>query len=141
MGNGLAVNFFGHISNNYPQIEMIVSISPSQVDLHFFLCSFSRVMNSRLIRLRFTVSTHLWVSLYHVHLSESMLPHSECFFLVPSMPVKFKMSLFFYHWVVLHFVNVPHFLYLFFYWWHLGCFQVLIFRNNDAMYIVKQMTV
>ena len=54
------------------------------------------------------------------------------------LPANFKMS-FFYGWVILHCIIVPHFLYPFFCWGHLGCFQELAIMNNAAMNIAEQM--
>ena len=36
------------------------------------------------------------------------------------------------HWIILHCVDRPHFIYLFISWWHLGCFHLLTIMNNAA---------
>ena len=50
-----------------------------------------------------------------------------------------KVSLFFFHCVVLHCVSVPHLLYLFFSQGAFSCFQVLAMTNNASMNIVEHM--
>ena len=66
--------------------QVILSISPFQMDLYMFflgfklLLSFSRSMNYRLNILCFTACIHSRVRTYHVHLFASGLLHSEQFF-------------------------------------------------------------
>jgi hypothetical protein len=84
-----------------------------------FFLSFMWSTNCILGILNFWANIHL-VSVYHVCSFVIGLPHWRWYFLVPSIwefhQVVFK------NWVVLHCVNVPHFLYPFLCWRSSGFF-------------------
>ena len=95
---------FSHSTLPFPSNPMIpiflgdLVYFPSQVYLYMFflrftlLFMFSGIVNYRLIILCFRASVHLWVSTYHAHLSGSGLPHSGCFFLVPTVCMQISRS-------------------------------------------------
>ena len=56
------------------------------------------------------------------------------------LQTNFKISLIFFHWVVLQCINEPHFLYPSSVEEHLGCFQFLDKMNNAAINRVEQMS-
>ena len=64
----------------------------------------------------FTSNIYLWVSTCYICLSGSGIPQSGWFFLVLSIFLTISRCHFFSWWLVLHCVNVPHFLYPSFSW-------------------------
>ena len=79
------------------------------------------------------------MKIYCVCFSGPRLPYSGCFDLVPSICLSISWCHCFFHWIILHCVNVPHFLILSSVERHLGCFQLLAIINNAALNIIEQM--
>jgi hypothetical protein len=79
--------------------------------MFFLLLSFMWSVNCILVIPSFWANIHSSVNLYHVCSSVIGLPHSGWYFLVSSICLSISYIHRFKWWAVLHYVNVPHFLY------------------------------
>jgi hypothetical protein len=111
-----------------------VQLKPSL--LHNFFGS----VDCNIVILYFRVNIHLQVSTYHVCFSGSGLPYSGWYFLVHSFACKFHDVIVFHSWVVLHYVNVTHFIFPFISLGTSRSFPVLSIKNKTAMNILEQLS-
>ena len=88
----------------------------------FFFLTFIGSMNWILVILNFWASIHLLVNAYHACSFGTGFPHLRWYFQVPSICLQILWSNCFNSWVVFHYVNVPHFLYLLLCWRTSGFF-------------------
>ena len=96
-----------------------------------FFLSFMCFANCILSILSFWANIHLSMSAYHVSSSVIGLPQSGWY--PPDLSKNFIKSLFFNSWVVLHCVNVPHFLYPFLCWGTSGFFPASGYYNKKLL--------
>jgi len=82
----------------------------------FFFYSFIWSVNFILCILSFGANMHLSLSAYHMCPFVTGLPHWEWYFLVPPICIRISCSHCFNRGVKIHYVNVPQYLYPFFYW-------------------------
>ena len=88
----------------------------------------------------FWANIHLSVSVFHVCSFVIRLPHSGWYFLVASICLRISWIHCFNSWVVLHCINLPHFLYPFLYWRTSGFFPATGYYNKAAMNIVEHVS-
>ena len=82
------------------------------------------------------------MDIYHIGLSGSEIPHSGYFFSSSThLAENFRMPLLHFNsGVILHCVNGPPFLYLFFHLGTLGCFQFLATMNRASVSMAEQVS-
>ena len=85
---------------------------------------------------------HLTVKTHNVCYFVIGIPHSGIYFLVPtiSLRISWKHRVCFYRLAVLHFVNIPNFLYPFFCWRISGFIPAFAIRYKATMNIVENVT-